>query len=50
MKRVKVVYTIVDYVVVDEINEQDAIEVAKEVSFEKSLNDMECVDVKYFIE
>jgi hypothetical protein len=50
MKRVKIVYTIIDYVVVDEQNEQDAIEVAREVSFEKSLNDMECVDVECFIE
>lgn len=50
MKRVKIVYTIVDYVVVDGQNEQNAIEVAREVSFEKSLNDMECVDVECFIE
>lgn len=50
MKRVKIVYTVVDWVNVDEQTDSDAIEVAREVSFERSLNDMECVDVECFIE
>lgn len=52
MKRVKIVYTIVDYVNVCDCDrtEQDCIDCALEVSGDKSLNDMECVDVEYFIE
>jgi hypothetical protein len=51
MKRVKIVYTIVDYVNVASFSdEQDIINVARECSETKSLNDMECVDVACFIE
>ena len=52
MKRVKVVYTIVDYVNVTDCDrtEQDCIDYAREVSGDRSLNDMECVDVECFVE
>jgi hypothetical protein len=51
MTKVKVVYTIVDYINVCDCGrtKQDCIDCAREVSGDKSLNDMECVDVECFI-
>ena len=47
---IKVFYTVVDTVKVFAEDEFDAHEAAREISFNKSLNDMEVVDVECFEE
>lgn len=44
MKRIKVVYTVVDWVNVDDED------IAREISFERDLNEMECVEVETYLE
>lgn len=48
--KVKVYYTVVDTVEVESDNDFWAIEDAREISFRRSLNDMEVVDVECFEE